>query len=328
MKMSDTGTWQIAAEKLEQYDSIVIFHHIRPDGDCLGSQFGLRELLRVNYPNKKVYAIGESNGLFSNFLNLDFDEIPSDEILAKSLGVVVDANQKERIYNREVLDKNLFAETLRIDHHPNEDDLDKVTVWLEENRIAAAEMIAELAYQKKWKITERAANFIFLGIVTDSGRFQFSDTSSRTHELAAFLYKNNLRAEKVFLGLAQTSLEDLKAQNTLMSSLKTVGQVAYIQVDYKTTIELGKTPNDMARPNMVGNIKGFPIWVSFNEEANGNIRVEFRSNGPIVRNVALKFGGGGHDRASGAIIKTFADVDKVIAECNAEVERWQRENKE
>ncbi|WP_029608407.1 DHH family phosphoesterase [Mycoplasma simbae] len=327
MKMQDTGTWKDAAAKLEQYDSIVIFHHIRPDGDCLGSQFGLRELLRINYPNKKVYAVGDSNGLFSNFLDLDFDEVPSDEILKQSLGVVVDANQKERIQNREILDKNLFAETLRIDHHPNEDDLDKCTVWLEENRIAAAEMIAELAFQKGWKFNEKAANCVFLGIVTDSGRFQFSDTSARTHELAGYLYKNNLNAEKVFLGLAQTSIEDLKVQSTLMSSLKTSGQVAYIQVDYATTLKLGKKPNDMARPNLIGNIKGYPIWVSFNEEENGNIRVEYRSNGPIVRNVALKWGGGGHDRASGCMIKTFDDVENVINDCNLEVERWQLENR-
>ncbi|AIA29655.1 DHH family phosphoesterase [Mycoplasmopsis californica] len=326
MKIADTGSWKIAADKLEQYDSIVIFHHIRPDGDCLGSQFGLRELLRINYPEKKVYAVGQSNGLFSNFLDLDFDEVPSDDILKKSLGVVVDANQKDRIQNREILDKNLFAETLRIDHHPNEDDLDKVTIWMEENRIAAAEMIAELAYQKGWKFNEKAANCVFLGIVTDSGRFQFSDTSSRTHELAAYLYKNGLNAEKVYLGLAQTSIEDLKVQSTLMSSLKTKGQVAYIQVDYKTTIALGKKPNDMARPNLIGNIKGYPLWVSFNEEEDNRIRVEYRSNGPIVRNVAIKWGGGGHDRASGSMICSFDDVDKVIDDCNEEVLRWQKEN--
>lgn len=328
MKMANTGSWELAAQKLEQYDSIVIFHHVRPDGDCLGSQFGLRELLRVNYPHKKVYAIGDNCGLFSNFLEFDFDEVPSDEVLKKSLGVVVDANQKDRIFMREVLDKNLFAETLRIDHHPNEDDLDKVSVWLEEQRIAAAEMIAELAFQKGWKITEKAANYVFLGIVTDSGRFQFSDTSARTHELASYLYKNNLNPEKVYLGLAQTSLEDLKAQSALMSSLKTNGQVAYIQIDYKSTIALGKQPNDMARPNMIGNIKGYPIWLSFNEEQSGKIRVEFRSNGPIVRNVALKWGGGGHDRASGCMISTFDDVEKIVADCNEEVIRWQKEIKE
>ncbi|MGV2393173.1 UNVERIFIED_CONTAM: hypothetical protein O8I53_09540 [Campylobacter lari] len=103
-----------------------MFHHIRPDGDCLGSQFGLRELIRDNYPNKKVYAIGDSNGAL-NFMTFDFDQIPSDEVLKTSLGVIVDANFKERIQNREILDKNLFPETLRIDHHPNDDDLTNCT---------------------------------------------------------------------------------------------------------------------------------------------------------------------------------------------------------
>ncbi|WP_430001978.1 DHH family phosphoesterase, partial [Mycoplasmopsis bovis] len=89
--------------------------------------------------------------------------IPSDLANNSSLGIIVDANFKERIYLRQYLDKNLFAETLRIDHHPNDDDLDKCTRWVESNRIAAAE-------------------HIFLGIVTDSGRFLYPDTSARTHQ--------------------------------------------------------------------------------------------------------------------------------------------------
>lgn len=67
MKIADTGSWKIAADKLEQYDSIVIFHHIRPDGDCLGSQFGLRELLRINYPEKKFMQLGNQMDCFLTF---------------------------------------------------------------------------------------------------------------------------------------------------------------------------------------------------------------------------------------------------------------------
>nr|WP_318033936.1 bifunctional oligoribonuclease/PAP phosphatase NrnA [Mycoplasmopsis bovis] len=203
------GSFKDAQKVIEKYDSIIIFHHTRPDGDCLGSQFGLRQLIRDNYPNKKVYAIGDTGGSFS-FLNFDFDNEPSDELLAKSLGIIVDANFKERIYLRQYLDKNLFAETLRIDHHPNDDDLDKCTRWVESNRIAAAEMIAELAYQTGWKVSHTAAEYIFLGMITDSGRFQFSDTSARTHELVAFLYKTGFNADKVFTGLGSNRLARFK----------------------------------------------------------------------------------------------------------------------
>lgn len=317
------GSFKDAQKVIEKYDSIIIFHHTRPDGDCLGSQFSLRQLIRDNYPNKKVYAIGDTGGSFS-FLNFDFDNEPSDELLAKSLGIIVDANFKERIYLRQYLDKNLFAETLRIDHHPNDDDLDKCTRWVESNRIAAAEMIAELAYQTGWKVSHTAAEYIFLGMITDSGRFQFSDTSARTHELVAFLYKTGFNADKVFTGLAQTDLQDLKLTNKIYENLKTVGRVAYTTLTYDETVQLGKTPNQACRPNSIANLKGYPFWVFFNEEENGKIRVEYRSNGPCVRNVAVKWGGGGHERASGSILSSFDLVPDVIRDCNLEVDRWEK----
>lgn len=321
------GSWHEITKIIEKHDSIIIFHHIRPDGDCLGSQFALRELLRDNYPNKKVYAIGDSKGLFSNFLNFDFDAIPSDEICSKSLGVIVDANFKERIECRDVLDKNLFLETIRIDHHPNDDDLDKCTRWVESARIAADEMITELAIQNNWKVSKTAALYMFLGIVTDSGRFMYNQTSQRTHELVAFLYSKGLDAEKVYQGLATTKLSDLKIQQTLMNSLKTSGQVAYTVITYKQTQELGKSPQQVCRPNIIANLEGYPFWVSFNEEEDGRIRVEYRSNGPCVRNVAIKYGGGGHERASGSMLPSFDLIDDVIKDCNLEVERWQAETK-
>lgn len=315
----------IATQKLEEYDSIVIFHHIRPDGDCLGSQFALKELLETNYPNKKVYAIGDTKNNFS-FLNLKHDEIPSDEILAQSLGVIVDANYKERIENREVLDKNLFKETLRIDHHPNEDDLDKCTRWVDSSYIAADEMIAKLAQFNNWKITKKAANFLYLGIYTDSGRFLFNKTSARTFKLVAQLYENGLEADFIHKQLSLVTLEDLKFNAWLSSTLKVRDGVAYIKNDLKNTLALGKTPQSSIRVNSIGNIIGYPIWVQFTEEEDGRIRVEFRSNGPIVRNVALKWNGGGHDNASGCMLDSFDDMEAVIDDCAAEVKRYQTEN--
>ncbi|VEU69236.1 Bifunctional oligoribonuclease and PAP phosphatase nrnA (plasmid) [Mycoplasmopsis canis] len=76
------------------------------------------------------------------------------------------------------------------------------------------------------------------------------------------------------------------------------------------------------RVNIIANIKDHPFWVQFLEEEDGRVRVEFRSNGPIVRNVAIKWGGGGHERASGAIIDSFDLVEKVIDDCALEVKRY------
>lgn len=320
------GNEKIATELLEKYDSIVIFHHIRPDGDCLGSQFGLKELLQTNYPNKKIYAIGDTKGNFA-FLNLVHDEIPSDEILAKSLGVIVDANFKERIECREVLDKNIFAETLRIDHHPNEDDLDKNSKWVDSSYIAADEMIAQLAFVNNWKITKRAANLLYLGINTDSGRFLYDKTSARTFRLVAMLYDNGLESDFIHSNLSKTSLNEIQFNSWLVSTLKVNGQVAYIKNSLEETLSFNKTPQSSIRVNAIANIEGYPIWVQFTEEEDHKIRVELRSNGPLVNVVARKWNGGGHDRASGCILESFDQIDALIADCNFEVLRYQNENK-
>ncbi|SJZ49222.1 DHH family phosphoesterase [Mycoplasmopsis verecunda] len=321
------GNKELVTAQLYKYDSIVIFHHIRPDGDCLGSQFGLKELLETNFPNKKVYAIGDAKGSFP-FLDIKMDEIPSDEILAKSLGVVVDANFKERIECREVLDKNLFAQVIRIDHHPNEDDLGENCIrWINSSYIAADEMITDLAVANEWKITPKAADFLYLGINTDSGRFLFDKTSARTLKLASKLYESGLRADYILQNLAKVTLDDLKYNAWLMSTLKTRDGVAYIQNDLESTKALGKTPQQSVRVNAIANIDGYPMWVQFTEEEDHRVRVEFRSNGPIVRNVAIKWGGGGHERASGAIIDSLDLVESVIDDCIAEVKRYQSENK-
>ncbi|WBP84264.1 DHH family phosphoesterase [Mycoplasmopsis edwardii] len=321
------GNLELVTKELYKYDSIVIFHHIRPDGDCLGSQFGLKELIKTNFPNKKVYAIGDHKDTF-DFLDFTMDKVPSDEILKNSLGVVVDANHKERIESREVLDKNLFAQVIRIDHHPNDDDLgDNAVRWVDSSYSAADEMVTEIAVVNGWKITPKAANYLYLGINTDSGRFLFNNVKARTLYLASKLYEAGLEADYIHTSLSKTSLEDLKFNSWLLSTLKTRDGVAYIQNRLEDTKKLGKTSQSSMRVNSIANIKGFPFWVQFLEEEDGRVRVEFRSNGPIVRNVAVKWGGGGHERASGAIIDSFDLVEKVIDDCAAEVKRYQAENK-
>lgn len=316
------GSLELVSKEFSKYDSIVIFHHIRPDGDCLGSQFGLAELLKTNFPNKQVYCVGDSKGSFK-FLNLVHDNAPSDDVLKQSLAVIVDANFRERIESRELLDKNIFAQVIRIDHHPNDDDLGENTIrWVDSSYVAADEMITEIACINKWKVTPRAASLLYLGINTDSGRFLYNNTSSRTLKLAAFLYDNGLDSDFIHSNLAKVSLKDLQFQSWLISTLKARDGVAYIQNSLEETLKRGKTPQTSVRPNLISNIEGFPIWVQFTEEETGQIRVEFRSNGPIVRNVALKWNGGGHERASGAIINSFEEVELVIDDCAKEVQRY------
>ncbi|SYV90784.1 Bifunctional oligoribonuclease and PAP phosphatase nrnA, partial [Metamycoplasma alkalescens] len=114
-------------KKIQEHENIVIFHHIRPDGDCLGSQFGLKHLIQENFPKKNVYTIGDPKDSYS-YLDFKMDKLPLQK-LANSLAIIVDANFKERLECREFLDNNFFDEVIRIDHHPNDDDLNASLVW-------------------------------------------------------------------------------------------------------------------------------------------------------------------------------------------------------
>ena len=97
---------------IEANDSIVIFGHIFPDGDCYGSQVGLRDLLRLNYPNKKVYAVGSGLHRFFKLIG-EMDEV-SDEIIKNSLAILVDGNDCSRMEDQRVV---IAKEFIKIDHH-------------------------------------------------------------------------------------------------------------------------------------------------------------------------------------------------------------------
>ncbi|WP_027122306.1 DHH family phosphoesterase [[Mycoplasma] imitans] len=316
------GNIQQAVQIIEKYDHIVIFHHIRPDGDCLGSQFGLKELIQTNYPNKEVKVVGDKKDSFP-FLEMEHDHLDHEWFKHKKvLGVVVDANYKERIESRSLLDDKLFDAVLRIDHHPNEDDLDAKAFFVDSSYIAAAEQIADIAYQAKWKVTPKAANYLYLGIYTDSGRFLFKNTSARTYSLASILANANADMFYINQNLTKVSLNDLKFQQYVFANYQTKDDVIYFVCSKEVQKAVNRSPLECARVNMLANIENFRVWLFFIEEDDNKWRVEFRSNGPSVRTVAVKWGGGGHEMASGAIINGKENIINVVNDCSEQTKAF------
>ena len=99
-------------ELIKQYDTITIFGHINPDGDCYGSQIGLRNTLRLTFPNKKVYAVG--SGLKRFFPLLGAMDVVEDEVIANSLAIILDGNDLPRMEDQRVRTAKAWA---KIDHH-------------------------------------------------------------------------------------------------------------------------------------------------------------------------------------------------------------------
>lgn len=304
-------------ERIKAHKNIVIYHHIRPDGDCLGSQFGMKNLIKVNFPDKTVYTIGDSKGIYS-FLEFKMDKLPLEK-LDDSLAIIVDANFKERLECREYLDNNCFDEVIRIDHHPNDDDLDASLRWVEPEAPAAAQQVTEIAYELGWKLNKEAATYLYLGIYTDSVKLSTNTTTAKTMLLVSWLWDNGSQKDLIHTELSKRTLFDININTYISQNMKIANDVVSFYFPLSEQIKLGiKDPLKANRPFVLGSIDNTKAWVFFTEEKPGQIRCEFRSNGCNVRNVAIKWGGGGHIRASGAQISDSNLIPLIIKDLEQE----------
>lgn len=304
-------------ERIKAHKNIVIYHHIRPDGDCLGSQFGMKNLIKVNFPDKTVYTIGDSKGIYS-FLEFKMDKLPLKK-LDDSLAIIVDANFKERLECREYLDNNCFDEVIRIDHHPNDDDLNASLRWVEPEAPAAAQQVTEIAYELGWKLNKEAATYLYLGIYTDSVKLSTNTTTAKTMLLVSWLWDNGSQKDLIHTELSKRTLFDININTYISQNMKIANDVVSFYFPLSEQIKLGiKDPLKANRPFVLGSIDNTKAWVFFTEEKPGQIRCEFRSNGCNVRNVAIKWGGGGHIRASGAQISDPNLIPLIIKDLEQE----------
>ncbi|WP_027121371.1 DHH family phosphoesterase [Mycoplasma leonicaptivi] len=317
------GNSKVAIDAIKKYKNIVIFHHIRPDGDCLGSQFGLAELIKTNFPDKKVYTVGDNKNTF-DFMNYQFNKI--DEIdFNDSLAIVVDASSGDRIECAELLYQKKTTARLRIDHHPNDADIEYEYNWIDEHYVAAAEMIAQIAYDSNFEVTTKAASHIYLGINTDSARFLFPDTSARTHKLVAFLMeKGNFHPQSILKELSKRTMSDLKISGRILSGFKKEGRVLYYEIKEDFLKEFNINSLQAANyVNELANIDDNSCWALFIQMEDGKVRGRLRSNGPLVNNVARLFNGGGHDNAAGITLNSFDQVPEVIKALNKCILDWE-----
>lgn len=281
---------------IEKYDSIVIFGHFNPDGDCYGAQVGLKEVILANYPHKKVYITGTGVPRFFSLIS-PMDKV-SDEVIANSLAILVDGNDLSRMEDNRIYKAKAWA---KIDHHIDTGSFTEGPFVVDVLANSACDIIAGLVMDLHLKISPLGANALYLGILTDSARFQFVYDYVQTFERVKFLCEQGAEPTKLNTILNKTDERSLIAKGYIMSHYqKTKAGVIYIIYDKETLHSLGVSANEASNLiNYLANIEGYPIWCSFAEYDDGKVRCEFRSNGPEVQPVAASIGGGGHAMASG-----------------------------
>lgn len=300
------------SKQIKKYNNIVIARHIGADPDALGSQFALKELIEKNYKNKNVYAVGAIASKFRFMGNTDkIDDID----YSKSLLIVVDTPDKKRIDGIDNLEK--FPLIIKIDHHPFiEKFSDNSIEYIESNASSASQLIFKFALDNKLKITEQIAEKLYMGIVGDTDRFLHDYTSEETFNLVNKLLKlTKIDFTKLYEPLYNRPLSEVRFQGYIYQNLKlTDNNVAYIKL---TDEILKKFEVDSASAgNMINDLKFVQeilIWVFFSEDIKNNIiKANIRSRGPVINEIATKYGGGGHIYASGARLKSWEEADELI----------------
>lgn len=308
-----------ALELLKKYDTVIIHRHTNPDGDAMGSQIGLKNLLLDNFPEKKVYVVGDGAGRFSFMDGSVMDEI-SDETYKGALAVILDSAEHSLVSD----DRYTLAEkTLRIDHHIFCEKFADVEI-VETAFESCAGLVTHLAREWGLTINTSAAKALFTGIVTDSGRFRYDSTTPRTFSDAAFLLEKGFNPTEIYDKLYVDDFSMIKMRAGFVLDIRfTKNNVAYIYSDRKKVVGLGVSDFTVSRGmvNVMAEIRGVDVWVNFTESTDGAVLAELRSRNLDINKIAVKYGGGGHLKASGASLKDkaqamemLADLDKLVGE--------------
>lgn len=300
-------------EKILEYDVIVISRHIKPDGDASGSQLGLKYLIQANTKNKRVYCEGESNTYFGKLIGNVDDNINIKDG-EKYLNIILDTPCFSRIDG--TLYKNA-TEVIKIDHHIFVEEFGGVE-YIDTKVIAASLLVARLAKRLHLKISKKAANALYLGMVTDSNRFLYQGVNKETFDLAKLLVSSGANIFELYDYLYETDEVSLKFKGYCMNNFKVTSEGLAYNIFDKETLEKYKVNGNFAAScvNTIANLKNVHIHAHFAYVDEGVIRVELRSKKIPVNFIANKYGGGGHALASGAQVKSFKDVENMIMDIN------------
>ncbi len=306
---------------LKNVKTVAIGGHIRPDGDCVGSCMGLYQYVKKNYPDIQadVYLedIPESFKV----------EIPaSKEILHEAqegkvydLFIALDCGDIARLgFSGEVFSH--AKKTICVDHHVSNN------AFADENYVVPdASSASELVYRllDKEKMDVHVAECLYLGIVHDTGVFQYSCTSPETMEAAADLMRKGVRANEI---IDKTFYEKTYAQNQILgralldSRLYFDGKVIVSALSKETMDSYGVIPKDLE--GIVSQLrvtKSVEVAVFLYEIGCEEYKISLRASGEVdVNQVAKTFGGGGHKKAAGLTMK--GTVEKIVAYLIAEIQ--------
>jgi phosphoesterase RecJ-like protein len=318
-------------EAIKLADNIAIFTHTHPDGDALGSLFGLADILRSCNKNVFCYLEEEVSHLY-DFLP-DCHRVHSDihefrEFIAASgpniLCIALDCGDEDRlgIRKEEFLRIEPF---IVVDHHQSHVDFGTAR-WVDDHRSSTGEMIYEIAMALGVDISYECAYCLYVAISTDTGSFRYENTGARTMQIAGELLEKGVLPEQVGSQLCDNySRSRLKLLELVLSTIELCesDQIAFMHVNDEMIEQSGATLHDVEGfIDFARAVKSVKVAVFLKENKAGGLSVSLRAKGNCnVAEVAKTFSGGGHRNAAGfkcqgkSMKRLRQEVLTVLLEC-------------
>ncbi len=292
-------------EAIRDAKTICVVGHIRPDGDCIGSQLGLTHALRAE--GKKVLCWNE-HPIPQKYRFLD----PDDDFQQPTAGVKFDCVIATDCASFERLGKTgpFIARRkplINIDHHESNTRYGDLN-WVSPREPSTGELIHRLLKVARWEITPRIADCLFTAVSTDTGSFQYPSTRPGTFHVGADLVTRGANLAKICDEVYQSfPLSRARLLKHVYSKFKLAhgDRIAYFWLKKADLARTGAESNDTE--GLIDHIRAIePVVVAcvFEELEPELTRISLRSKSRAVNvnEVAAQFGGGGHPAAAGARI--------------------------
>ncbi|HEK9997548.1 TPA: bifunctional oligoribonuclease/PAP phosphatase NrnA [Streptococcus equi subsp. zooepidemicus] len=302
-------TFQTILEHIKHYQTIIIHRHQNPDPDALGSQAGLKEIIRHNFPDKKVLITGFDEPSLA-WISL-MDQV-SDADYKEALVIVTDTANRPRIDDERY---TTGACLIKIDHHPNDDVYGDLS-YVDTKTSSASEIIAEFAFSQGLALTDEAARLLYTGIVGDTGRFLYASTSSKTLAIASQLRNYAFDFAAISRQMDSFPLKIAKLQGYVFEQLDIdASGAARLLLSQKVLNSFGiSLAESSAIVSAPGKIDVVQAWVIFVELPDGQYRVRMRSKEKVINGIAKRHQGGGHPLASGATSSGLEENEQIYQE--------------
>ncbi len=306
---------------IRKHDNFLVSGHVRSDGDALGSQLAFHHLLKKLGKKSQVVC---DQGALPDFRFLPGSDAvgagPEDLKKGYSAVFTFDSGSWERLERISAALPRKELTVVNVDHHASNERFGDIN-WVDPSFSACGEMVWELVKAAGVKADKNIATCVYTTIVTDTGRFSFSNTTTETHLNAAELLNCGVRPGEIHAALyRQKTKEQLAFLAEVLGRIRLTddGKVGWIVISKELIEKTGFPPGDTQEYiDQVKSIKGVRVAILLREvDEPGKVKVSWRTDAGIDGiQLASKYGGGGHPRASGATFRgTIQDAEKTIVE--------------